>query len=66
MEEQKSLVKDSTFMRSVRSWEKNEQGEKRLLEKKQPVLPNWRKQLDAKQLRQLGDIGSESVGLVVG
>jgi hypothetical protein len=66
MEEQKSLVKDSTFMRSVRSWEKNEQGEKRLLEKKQPVLPNWRKQLDAQQLRQLGDIGSESVGLVVG
>jgi hypothetical protein len=34
--------------------------------KKQPVLPNWRKQLDAQQLRQLGDIGSESVGLVVG
>ena len=66
MEEKKSLVKDSTFMRSVRSWEKNEQGEKRLLEKKQPVLPNWRKQLDAQQLRQLGDIGSESVGLVVG
>ena len=66
MEEQKSLVKDSTFMRSVRSWEKNEQGEKRLLENKQPVLPNWCKQLDAQQLRQLGDIGSESVGLVVG
>ena len=59
-------LKTPTFMRSVRSWEKNEQGEKRLLEKKQPVLPNWRKQLDAQQLRQLGDIGSESVGLVVG
>src|SRR6478609_6791094 len=35
LEEQKSLLKDPTFMRSIRSWEK-----------KQRVLPNWRKQPD--------------------
>jgi hypothetical protein len=46
LEEQKSLLKDSTFMRSVRSWEKNEHGEKKLVEKKQRVSPKWRKQPD--------------------
>ena len=33
-------------MRSARSWVKDEQGEKKLVEKKQRVLPNWRKQPD--------------------
>jgi hypothetical protein len=33
-------------MRSIRSWVKNEQGERTLIEKKQRVLPNWRKQPD--------------------
>lgn len=46
LEEQKSLLKDPTFMRSFRSWVKDEQGEKALVEKKQRVLPNWRKQPD--------------------
>ena len=46
LEEQKSLLKDPTFMRSIRSWEKNEQGERKLVAKKQRVLPNWRKQPD--------------------
>jgi hypothetical protein len=46
LEEQKSLFKDSTFMRSFRSWVKDEQGENKLVEKKQRVLPNWRKQPD--------------------
>jgi hypothetical protein len=46
LDEQKSLLKDQTFMRSIRSWVKDEQGEKKLVEKKQRVLPNWRKQSD--------------------
>ena len=46
LEDQKSLLKDPTFMRSFRSWVKNEQGGKKLVEKKQRVLPNWRKQPD--------------------
>ena len=46
LEEQKSLLKDQAFMRSIRSWVKGEQGEKKLVEKKQRVLPNWRKQPD--------------------
>jgi hypothetical protein len=33
-------------MRSTRSWVKDEQGGKKLVEKKQRVLPNWRKQPD--------------------
>jgi hypothetical protein len=32
LEEQKSLLKDPTFMRSIRSWVKDEQGEKKLVE----------------------------------
>jgi hypothetical protein len=46
LEEQKSLLKEPAFMRSIRSWVKDEQGEKKLVEKKQRVLPNWRKQPD--------------------
>jgi hypothetical protein len=46
LEEQKSLLKDPTFMRPIRSWVKDEQGDKKLVEKKQRVLPNWRKQSD--------------------
>jgi hypothetical protein len=46
LEEQKSLPNDPTFMRPVRSWVKGDQGEKKLVEKKQRVLPNWRKQHD--------------------
>jgi hypothetical protein len=33
-------------MRSLRSWVKDERGEKKLVEKRQRVLPNWRKQPD--------------------
>jgi len=46
LEEQKLLLKDPTYMRPVRSWVKNEQGEKTLVEKKQRVLPCWREQPD--------------------
>ena len=34
LEEQKLLIKDPTYMRPIRSWVKNEQGEKTLVEKK--------------------------------
>jgi len=33
-------------MRSIRSWVKDEQGQKSLVEREQRVLPNWRKQSD--------------------
>lgn len=46
LEEQKLLLKDPHYMRPVRSWAKNDQGEKALVEKKQRVLPCWRKQPD--------------------
>jgi len=46
LEEQKLLLKDPSYMRPVRSWVKNEQGEKTLIEKKQRVLPCWRRQPD--------------------
>jgi len=41
LEEQKRLLADPTYMRTVRSWKKNETGEKSFVEKKQRVLPWW-------------------------
>ena len=41
LEEQKLLLNDPTYKRSVRSWTKNEAGEKSLVETKQRVLPWW-------------------------
>jgi hypothetical protein len=44
LEEQKLLLADPTYMRSVRSWLKGEDGKKSLVEKKQRVLPWWNAQ----------------------
>ena len=41
LEEQKLLLNDPTYKRSVRSWTKNEAGERSLVETKQRVLPWW-------------------------
>jgi hypothetical protein len=41
LEEQKLLLRDPTYMRTVRAWGKNDAGEKSLIEKKQRVLPWW-------------------------
>jgi hypothetical protein len=41
LEEQKQLLHDSTYMRSVRSWTKDADGKKALVETKQRVLPWW-------------------------
>jgi hypothetical protein len=41
LEEQKLLLKDPTYRRPVRSWVKNDQGEKSLVETKQRILPWW-------------------------
>ena len=41
LDEQKHLLADPTYMRTVRSWSKNETGEKTIVEKKQRVLPWW-------------------------
>ena len=41
LEEQKRLVADPTYTRTVRSWVKNDMGEKSVVEKKQRVLPWW-------------------------
>lgn len=41
LEEQKLLLNDPTYKRSVRSSTKNEAGEKSLVETKQRVLPWW-------------------------
>jgi Family of unknown function (DUF6641) len=41
LEEQKHLLNDSTYMRSVRSWSKGDDGKKVLIETKQRVLPWW-------------------------
>ena len=41
LDEQKLLLGDPTYMRTVRSWSKDETGEKSLVEKKQRVLPWW-------------------------
>jgi hypothetical protein len=41
LEEQKLLLADSSYKRTVRSWSKNEAGEKSLVETKQRVLPWW-------------------------
>ena len=41
LEEQKKLLADPTYMRVVRSWAKNETGEKSVVEKKQRVLQWW-------------------------
>ncbi len=46
LEEQKLLLKDPGYMRPVRSWVKDEEGRKSVIEKKQRVLPCWRKQPD--------------------
>jgi hypothetical protein len=41
LEEQKSLLGDPTYMRTVRAWGKNDAGEKVFVEKKRRVLPWW-------------------------
>lgn len=41
LEEQKLLLSDANYKRSVRSWAKSEAGEKTLIETKQRVLPWW-------------------------
>jgi hypothetical protein len=41
LEEQKLLLADSNFQRTVRSWLKDEAGNKALVEAKQRVLPWW-------------------------
>jgi len=41
LEEQKALLNDSTYMRVVRPWSKDETGKKSLTEMKQRVLPWW-------------------------
>src|ERR1700730_6191308 len=41
LEEQKLLLKDSAYQRLVKSWKKDEAGEKTLVETKQRVLPWW-------------------------
>jgi hypothetical protein len=41
LEEQKRLLADPNYMRTVRSWKQNEAGEKSFVEKKQRVLPWW-------------------------
>jgi hypothetical protein len=41
LEEQKLLLADSNYKRPIRSWSKNEAGDKSLVETKQRVLPWW-------------------------
>jgi hypothetical protein len=41
LEEQKLLIANPNYKRAVRSWSKNEGGEKSLVETKQRVLPWW-------------------------
>jgi hypothetical protein len=41
LEEQKALLRDSGYIRTVRAWGKNDSGEKVMVEKKQRVLPWW-------------------------
>ena len=41
LEEQRLLLNDSSYMRSVRSWSKGDDGKKVLVETKQRVLPWW-------------------------
>ena len=41
LEEQKLLLQDPNYMRTVRSWTKNEGGGKTVVEKRQRVLPWW-------------------------
>jgi len=44
LEEQKELLRDSAHVRSVRSWSKDAEGKKVLVETKQRVLPWWNTQ----------------------
>jgi hypothetical protein len=41
LEEQKLLLNESSYMRSIRSWSKDADGNKTLIETKQRVLPWW-------------------------
>jgi hypothetical protein len=41
LEEQKALLRDSGYTRTVRAWGKSDSGEKVMVEKKQRVLPWW-------------------------
>src|SRR5271156_3394591 len=41
LEEQRRLLADPTYMRTVRSWKKDETGQKSVVEKRQRVLPCW-------------------------
>jgi len=44
LEEQKQLLNNSTYMRSLRTWSKGDDGKKVLVETKQRVLPWWNAQ----------------------
>src|SRR6516164_6695667 len=50
LEEQKRLLADPSYMRSVRSWKKNEGGEKNVVEKRQRVSPWWTTTADGKHV----------------
>lgn len=41
LEEQKRLLADPTYTRTVRAWKKSETGEKAVVEKRQRILPWW-------------------------
>ena len=41
LQEQKLLLADAGYQRTVKSWKKNEAGEKSLVDSKQRVLPWW-------------------------
>jgi hypothetical protein len=41
LEEQKHLLADPTYMRTVRMWKKSETGGKTIVEKQQRILPWW-------------------------
>jgi hypothetical protein len=50
LEEQKRLLADPSYMRTVRSWQKDEAGGKSVVEKKQRVLPWWASSPDGKHV----------------
>src|SRR5262245_51512277 len=50
LEEQKHLLADPNYLRTVRTWKKGENGEKTIAEKKQRVLPWWLSTPDGKHV----------------
>ena len=50
LEEQKRLHADPTYVRSARSWKKNETGERTVVEKRQRVSPWWASTPDGKHV----------------